>query len=128
MGKNASPGVLCVGCTPTIFRKLDDRLRESELRLLGPVDAQEAVAVCVNPEIAVVILDGPSIRGQEWSVAKSLRMIRPKLPIVLLEERKNRPLLPEAVDAVVPRTRLGQLLSALRQLLNSESRRATTSE
>jgi hypothetical protein len=86
MRRNESAGLLCVGCSHKLFQKLSNRLKESELPILGPLNQEEAVAVCASQGIALIILDGASIRGQEWSVAKSFKMIRPTLPIILLGE------------------------------------------
>jgi DNA-binding NtrC family response regulator len=125
MSRNQSPGVLCVGCSQRLFQKLTDRLKDSELRMLGPLNQEEAVAVCASQGVALIILDGASIRGQEWSVAKSFKMIRPNLPIILLGEHTSRTQLPDGVAAVLSLNHLDRLLSTIRRLLNPASRKAT---
>jgi hypothetical protein len=57
MRRNESPGVLCVGCSLSLFHKLNDRLKGSELRILGPLNQEEAVAVCASLDVALIILD-----------------------------------------------------------------------
>ena len=96
--------------------------------MLGPLNQEEAVAFCASQGVALNILDGASIRGQEWSVAKSFKMIRPTLPIVLLEESTSCPRLPDEVDAVVFLGHLDRLMSTVRRVLNPASRKATNGQ
>ena len=128
MRRNQSAGVLCVGCSQRLFQKLNDRLEQSELRLLGPLNQEEAVAVCASQGVALIILDGASSRGQEWSVAKSFKMMRPTLPIILLGEHKSGTRLPDGVEAVVSLNHLDRLPSTIRRLLNPSSRKATSGQ
>jgi DNA-binding NtrC family response regulator len=128
MRRNESAGVLCVGCSDRLFQKLSDLLQESELRILGPLNREEAVAVCAAQAVALIVLDGASIRGQEWSVAKSLKMVRPTLPIILLGKHTNGPRLPDGVDALIPLNGLDRLLSTVRGLLNPSCQHATGSQ
>ena len=103
-------------------------LRGSPFQILGTPTLDQAVAVCVNESIALVVLDGESIRGQEWSVVKSLKMVRPTLRIALLEQRKSRPALPSGVDAAVPMGSLDKLSETIKSLLNSKSRVVSSSQ
>ncbi|HKU28328.1 MAG TPA: hypothetical protein VJQ54_22865, partial [Candidatus Sulfotelmatobacter sp.] len=64
-------------------------MRYSQLRILTAATRDRGVAICVAGDIALAVLDAESIRGEEGSVAKSLKSVRPALPIILLEERRR---------------------------------------
>ena len=114
-----SPRVLCVACSPTVFGALDHAFRYSRLHVLSAATRDNGVAICVAEVIAVAVLDGESIRGEECSVAQSLKMVRPNLPIILLEERARKPdNLPDGIDAVVPLGATETLLRKIEELLN----------
>ena len=51
-------------------------------------------------------------------------MIRPKLPIILLEDRERVSNIPDGVDAVVPVSDLKKLLSKIEELLSMPQSRA----
>jgi len=74
--------------------------------------------------VAAVIVDAESVRGKEWPVVKSLKLVRPSLPIILLDERSGiRNLeLPEGVDELVSVASLEKLPEAINQLLRSIAR------
>lgn len=98
---------------------MDHAFRYSRLHVLTAATRDKGVAICVSEVIAVAVLDGESIRGEECSVAKALKMVRPNLPIILLEERERvLDNLPEGVDAVVPLRATEKLLRKIEELLN----------
>ena len=114
-----SPRILCVACSPTVFGAVDHAFRYSRLHVLSAATRDKGVAICVAEVIAVAVLDGESIRGEEGSVAQSLKMVRPNLPIILLEERERLSNLPDGIDAVVPLSATEKLLQKIEDLLNS---------
>lgn len=77
------------------------------------------MAICVAQAVAAAVVDGDSVRDHDWSVVRSLKMVRP-LPVILMEERTREASdIPEGVDAVV---RIGDtegLLKALERLLGN---------
>jgi len=75
------------------------------------------VAICVAEVVAVAVIDGASIRGEECSVAKTLKMVRPNLRIILLEERERLSDIPEGIDAAVPLGATEELLKKIEELL-----------
>jgi len=113
-----SSRVLCVACSPAVFASLDDALKYSGLHVLSAVTRDKGVAICVAETIAVAVIDGESIRGSECSVAKALKMVRPSLRVILLEERDRLSDIPEGIDAVVPLGATEQLLRTIVELLN----------
>ena len=82
--------------------------------------------MCVAEAIAVAVLDGESIRDKEVSLAAALKMVRPSLPIILLEERERQSNIPKGVDAVVPLDDPTRLIKKIEELVpgTEESRAA----
>ena len=94
-------------------------LKTSGYRLVTTFTPDHAVAICVNNPVDVVILDQEHfIQTEGWSVAKSLKMIRNKVCVVLVVRGKmvgNTP--PEGVDLVVPDHDPQALMAAIKHLL-----------
>ena len=111
--------VLCVACSPKAFDILDRALRYSQLQILSAATRVKGVAICVAETIKVAVLDAETIRGEEGSIAKSLKAVRPALPIILLEERRRRSEFPDGVDAVVPLHDVEGLLKTIQKFLNA---------
>ena len=114
-----SSRVLCVACSRKALDALDQVLRYSQLRILTAATREKGVAICVAGNIALAVLDAESIRGEEGSVAKSLKCVRPSLPIVLLEERGRPSEIPVSIDAVVPLHDPEKLLKTIHDLLEA---------
>lgn len=112
--------VLCIACSSKALSTLDSALRYSQLRILTAATRDKGVAICVAGNIAVAVLDAESIRGEAGSVAKSLKEVRPELPVVMLEERRRPTEIPVSVDAVVPAGDPERLLKIIRDLLEAE--------
>ncbi|HZI58301.1 MAG TPA: hypothetical protein VFF39_16080 [Verrucomicrobiae bacterium] len=112
--------------SPTIVLLADRRhsqtakaLKSSGYHLVTTFTPDHAVAICVNNRVDVVILDQEHfIQTEGWSVAKSLKMIRANLCVVLVVRGKivgSEP--PDGVDAVVPDHDAQALLASLKHLL-----------
>ena len=110
--------VLCIACSSKVLDILDRALRYSQLRILIAATREKGVAICIAETIALAVLDAESIRGEEGSVAKSLKAVRPALPIIMLEERRRPSDLPDGVHAVVPLDDPEKLLKAIQGLLS----------
>ena len=78
-----------------------------------------AVAICVNNPVDIVILDQEHfIQTEGWSVAKSLKMIRQKVCVILVVRGKivgSEP--PDGVDAVVPDHDAQSLIATIKHIL-----------
>lgn len=81
-----------------------------------------AVAICVNNKVDAVVLDQQHfIETEGWSVAKSLKMIRATICVILVVRAKVlAPELPEGVDAVVAERDQDGLLRTLKKLLQEK--------
>ncbi len=94
-------------------------LKGSGYQLMTTYTPDHAVAICVNNPVDMVILDQEHfIQTEGWSVAKSVKMIRQKICVVLVVRGKmigNQP--PDGVDAVVPDHDAQALTATIRHLL-----------
>lgn len=111
--------VLCVACSSRALDILDRALRYSQLRILTAATREKGVAICVAEAIALAILDAESIRGEEGSVVRSLKAVRPGLPIILLEERRRHSGAPGGVDALAPLDDPEKLLKTIQSFLSA---------
>jgi DNA-binding response OmpR family regulator len=94
-------------------------LKGSGYRVMTTFTPDHAVAICVNNQVNAVILDQEHfIETEGWSVAKSLKMIRNNVCIILVVRGKMVGYtLPAGVDAVVAEHDSQALLASLRNLL-----------
>lgn len=85
--------------------------------------SQDAVAVSLNNHFASIVLDAAHIRNDNWSVAKSLKLIKPSLPILLLDHRNanRRGAIPSDIDAVASCDNPKDVLVELRRLLSEKA-------
>lgn len=78
----------------------------------------QALAICVAQLVDAAIVDGKALRGHDWSVVKSLKMVKRNLPVILVEERKpGRATIPKEVDAIVEAGAADELITKLKTLL-----------
>ena len=94
-------------------------LKGSGYRLVTTFTPDHAVAICVNNPVDVVILDQEHfIQTEGWSVAKSLKLIRANLCVILVVRGKIiGSESPDGVDAVVPDHDAQALLAAVKHVL-----------
>src|SRR5690349_5371958 len=114
--------VLCVACSLETMSGIRDFLNHSHIQILSASTRDQAVALCVSHSVNVALIDGESIRGEELSLAEALKLVRPYLPVILLEERRRpRTDLPQNVDAIVETPE--DLLKNIEELLNKAEAR-----
>jgi hypothetical protein len=80
--------VLCLACTPTRLAVLQEALKRSRYSALSAATSDEAVAACIVPVVVAAVIDAESIRGQEWTVVKTLKAVRPMLPVAFSMNEK----------------------------------------
>lgn len=94
-------------------------LRSAGYHLMTAFTPDHAVALCVNNDFAAAVLDQEHfIVTDDWSVAQSIKLIKPHVCIILVVRGKilaNG--LPTGVDAVVPERDTASLLASLKRLL-----------
>lgn len=111
--------VLCLARSSALLEQMRKALKAYRYDLLGAFTADQGVAICVSHWIAAAILEANMVRDQEWSVVKTLKLIRPNLPILLLDERQRDrgDLPPDGVDGVASRTSISDLVCKLKLIL-----------
>ena len=94
-------------------------LRVPGYRVMTTFTPDHAVAICVNNPVDVVILDQEHfVQTEGWSVAKSIKLIRNNVFVILIVRGKivgND--LPDGVDAIVPDHDVPALLATVKHLL-----------
>jgi DNA-binding response OmpR family regulator len=111
--------VLCLARSAALLEEMRKALKAYSFDLLGAFTADQGVAICVSHWIAAAILEANMVRAQDWSVVQTLKMIRPNLPILLLDERQRDrgDLPPEGIDSVVRRASMSDLVCKLKLIL-----------
>jgi DNA-binding response OmpR family regulator len=96
-------------------------LKAAGYRVMTTFTPDHAVAICVNNAVDAVILDQQHfIETEGWSVAKSLKMIRSNVCIILVVRGKMiGHTVPSGVDAVIPEHDAQALLASLKNLLQA---------
>jgi len=94
-------------------------LKAPGYRVMTTFTPDHAVAICVNNPVDIVILDQEHfVQTEGWSVAKSIKMIRQKVCVILaVRGRIIGNYLPDGVDVVVPDHDVQALLTAVKHLL-----------
>ena len=79
-----------------------------------------AVAICVNNEIDVAVLDQACfVETDGWSVAQSLKVVKPNLCIVLVSSAKKlKGSLPQGVNALVNAANPEKVVDEVERLLH----------
>jgi DNA-binding response OmpR family regulator len=94
-------------------------LKAAGYRVMTTFTPDHAVAICVNNPVDAVILDQQHfIETEGWSVAKSLKMIRNSVCVILVVRgRMIGHSVPAGVDAVVQEDETPALPASLKRLL-----------
>lgn len=118
--------ILFLTFSSKIFSTLHDALKNSRYSAITASTTDQAVAICVSQFVAAAFVDAKFIRGQEWSVVKTLKGVRASLPVILLEEREGnrKSPLPDGVDAVVSIASPRDVLDKLDELTKKAGIRA----
>lgn len=103
-------------------------LKTSGYNITTTYTPDHAVAICVNNRIDAVVLDQQHfIETEGWSVAKSLKMIRGNVCVVLVVRgRILSHSLPEGVDAIVAESDGNELLETLERMLGQPENKMGT--
>src|SRR5215469_2039662 len=96
----------------------DKALRAAGYRVMLSFTPDHAVAVCVSNQVDAVVVDQEHfVVTQNWSVAQSLKMIKPRICVVLMVRGEIvREEVPAGVDAIIAVGDTQALLSRLKEL------------
>lgn len=105
---------------------LKKALRKSGFQILETFTTDHAVAVCVNNQVdAVVLGQNWFMETDGWSVAQSVKAVKPNVCVVLVVETEQlRAELPEGVDAMLPATDSAQAVARVTELIANPAGRA----
>ena len=96
-------------------------LKRAGYDVVATFTVDHAVALCVNRDYVAVVLDHALfIEVDNWNVAQSLKLVRPRLQVILVN-RGTPPLdgkSPKGVDGQIPQRQLSKLPDLLRRLLS----------
>ncbi|HEV7551136.1 MAG TPA: response regulator [Candidatus Angelobacter sp.] len=101
MSGREKPRILCVSRSPYQLREMRSALPAIEYQVLSASTPEQAVAVCLNNHIAAVVLDSEFCTEAGWTAAQTLKMVNPRLPVMLLLKNAEGTV-PSGVDAVAP--------------------------
>ena len=118
-----APRILILAQSSPNITALLARIKPAALEVTLALTRDSAVALCVGNHFAAVVLDAALLRNDDWTVAKSLKLVRPRLPILLLDSRgagRGAPLPPD-IDALASCDDLGDVLLKLDGLLSDRA-------
>lgn len=98
MGRE-KPRILCVSRSASQLRAICSAVPSREYEVLAASTPEQAVAVCVSSNLAAVVLDSEFFTETGWSAARTFKMVKPHLSVVLLGH-DHQQALPHGVDAV----------------------------
>lgn len=93
-------------------------LRTGGYHVMLSFTPDHTVALCVNHDIDAVVLDQEHfVVTENWSVAQSVKLIKPRICVFLIVRGKIvGKKLPAGIDAIVPEGNTQVLLTKLKQL------------
>ncbi|HEX3584346.1 MAG TPA: response regulator [Candidatus Angelobacter sp.] len=93
------PRILCVSRSSSQLEAICSALPRREYEVVTATTPEQAVAVCVSNNLAAVVLDSEFSTDAGWSAARTFKMVKPHLPVVLLgHDHQQAP--PHGVDSV----------------------------
>ena len=98
---------------------LSRTLRNDGNTVIESFTTDQAVALCVSNRIDAVVLDQEFfVEVDGWSVAQSLKLVKPSICVLLVTRaRALHDRLPAGVDAMVARRDIGSALQAVYKLV-----------
>ena len=113
------PSALVLLLVTSDHAELESLLRQEGYTVVAATTADQAVALCLHNRFRAAFLDEDSLEEAEgWSVAQSLKMVRPNIPVLLLTKRPvpNQESVPKSIDCLVNEQDSGEVLKALKKL------------
>lgn len=116
MSDREKPRILCVSRSVYQLRDMRNAFPSRDYEVLSASTPEQAVAVCVSNNVFAVVLDSEFSTEAGWSAAQTLKMVNPRLLVMLLLKSADGPV-PSGVDAVAPSP--SDMLPKLKSLLRS---------
>ena len=96
------PRILCVSRSSSQLKAICSALPRKKYDVVTATTPEQAVAVCVSNNLAAVVLGSEFSTDAGWSAARTFKMVKPHLPVVLLGHNYEQAP-PHGVDAVAPK-------------------------
>ena len=87
--QNSTVLALLVEANGLVRLKLTSALEQEKYEVLWAATVEEAVQVCAQHHIDLLLLDLKQPLNQGWAAFERLRALNPALPVVILTERKT---------------------------------------
>jgi hypothetical protein len=88
MSRRETLRILCVFKSPTQLKELVSAISSMACKAVSASSPEQAVACCIGGHL-VAIVDSEFLTESGWTVARSIKMVRPDLPILLLAQAHN---------------------------------------
>ncbi len=111
--------ILCATRSAQTAELLRRALGSKTSAVLTAFTADVAVAFCLNNHVDAVVLSS-ELLDDTWSVAQTLKSIRPTLPILLVTDAPIGPGTLSEIDVVILSTGLPEIASVLAELLGEK--------
>ena|ERR1700761_5043227 len=93
------PRILCISESPVQLKEISSAIASLGYEAILASTPERALACCIGTQVAAVVLGTESLTEMGFSAAQSIRMARPDLPILLLEQGHNGDV-PHGISAV----------------------------
>ena len=119
------PRILFVAESIANLTPVLDAISESGYQVLLAFTADQGVAISMSKTVAAVVLDEAFLDVADWPVTKTSKMVRPSLPILLLDGqgRSHSDFTPAEIDSLASNASPGEI-AKLRELLDDQSAEA----
>jgi CheY-like chemotaxis protein len=99
MSRRETLRILCVFKSPSQLKELVSAISSMACKAVSASSPEQAVACCISDHLVAIVIDSEFLTESGWTVARSIKMVRPDLPILLLAQVHNEDT-PHGVAAV----------------------------
>jgi hypothetical protein len=93
------PRILCISESPAQLKEICSAVFSLGYEVISASSPERALACCIGTNVVAVVLGTESLTEMGCSAAQSIRMVRPDLPLLLLEQGHNGDV-PHGISAV----------------------------
>jgi DNA-binding NtrC family response regulator len=94
------PRILCISESPVQLKEMCSAVFSLGYEVISASSPERALACCIGTNVVAVVLGTDSLTEMGCSAAQSIRMARPDLPLLLLEQQGDNGNVPHGISAV----------------------------